>query len=463
MTMKGYQLEALGLPAGNTVELALKLVGKACTAGMKATDARDLVGRIARDPGAYLDDPHFGELAHALGDRVLFFEREAPAPYAVWGVGLDPGAIDQMKDASRLPVSHRGALMPDAHRGYGLPIGGVLATRNAVIPFAVGVDIACRMKLTVLDLAAEAIESDLSRLSAVLEEETRFGMGASFDEPHDHDVMDANWSVSPITKKLKDRAWHQLGTSGSGNHFVEFGTLTLEKDDLGLSAGTYLALLSHSGSRGAGANVAHHYSKLAESLHPELPRELRHLAWLDLSSEVGQEYWAAMELMGEYASANHAVIHRSILEALGAEALVQVENHHNFAWKEVHDAEELIVHRKGATPAGLGVLGVIPGSMADPGFVVRGKGNALSLESAAHGAGRQMSRTQANRELRWNEVNAKLSDRGVTLLSAGLDEAPFAYKDIEEVMSHQEDLVEIVARFDPKIVKMAPAGEPAED
>ncbi|MFU8802839.1 MAG: RtcB family protein [Bradymonadaceae bacterium] len=461
--MKGYQLEALGVPPGKTITLALKLVGKAIGAGLTVEDAQARLERIVESPMKYHDDEYFGAFARALGDRTPYAERGELAPWAIWGEGLDSGALQQMENASRLPIAHRGALMPDAHRGYGLPIGGVLATEGAVIPFAVGVDIACRMKLSVLDIPVDSLKDEISRLGAVLEGQTRFGMGSCFECPHDHPVMDRDWEISPVTRRLKDRARHQLGSSGSGNHFVEFGLLTLTEDELDLKAGTYLALLSHSGSRGAGANVANHFSKLAESLHPELPRELRHLAWLDLDSEAGQEYWAAMELMGEYASANHAVIHREIVAALGARVLTGVENHHNFAWKEIHDDREVIVHRKGATPAGDGVLGVIPGSMADPGFVVRGKGNALSLESAAHGAGRRMSRRQANRELDWTRVQQKLDDRGVTLLSAGLDEAPFAYKDIEEVMSHQDDLVHIVARFDPKIVKMAAPGEPPED
>ena len=160
----------------------------------------------------------------------------------------------------------------------------------------------------------------------------------------------------------------------------------------GLARGEYLALLSHSGSRGTGAQVAQHYSRLARELHPELPQELSHLAWLDLSTEAGQEYWAAMELMGRYAAANHALIHAHIARALGVEVRLDIENHHNFAWRERHrlpdgSEAEVIVHRKGATPAGVGVLGIIPGSMGTPGYVVRGKGVAASLNSAAHGAG----------------------------------------------------------------------------
>ncbi|MBU6401271.1 MAG: RtcB family protein [Verrucomicrobia bacterium] len=390
-----------------------------------------------------------------------------PVPYRRWGEGLESEAIQQIERACRLPVSVAGALMPDAHVGYGLPIGGVLATDNAVIPFGVGVDIACRMKLTVLDLPLGDLDQNQDRLRRAIEAETRFGVGAAFTHRRQHDVLDADWAVSPVTRQNRDRAWAQLGTSGSGNHFVEFGTFTVLDPAAGLATGPYLALLSHSGSRGTGAAVCDYYSKLAARLHRELPKELQRLAWLSLATTEGQEYWAAMELMGRYAAANHALIHRHIARHLGAQVLLDLENHHNFAWKERHRIggidRDVIVHRKGATPAGAGVLGIIPGSMASPGFVVRGRGNADSLNSAAHGAGRRMSRTAAEKTLSWKEANAVLRERGVTLISAGIDEAPMVYKDIHQVMAAQADLVEVLARFDPRLVKMAPSGERPED
>jgi len=390
------------------------------------------------------------------------------APYKVWGEGLEPDALNQMANACKLPVAAAGALMPDAHVGYGLPIGGVLATRNAVIPYAVGVDIACRMKMSVLDLSLDALDTQAPRLTSAIDRETRFGVGGSFKQKRAHDVMDADWRVTPVTTGLKDRAWAQLGTSGSGNHFVEFGKLTVMNDAAGLAPGEYVALLSHSGSRGAGAAIAAHYSKLAKKLHPELPAELANLAWLDLDTEAGQEYWAAMELMGRYAAANHALIHRHIARNLGVEVRLDLENHHNFAWRERHrlpggSTADVIVHRKGATPAGAGVLGIIPGSMGTPGYVVRGRGSDASLHSAAHGAGRRMSRTAAKKQFRWEDAMAFLRERNVTLISAGLDEVPMAYKNIDEVMAAQQDLVEPLARFDPRLVKMAPAGERPED
>jgi len=334
------------------------------------------------------------------------------------------------------------------------------------------VDIACRMKMTVLDIPLRDLEHKQDRLTRAIERETRFGVGASFKHRRQHEVMDADWSVSPVTDKSKDRAWSQLGTSGSGNHFVEFGVFTAHEPIAsagqdGLPAGTYVALLSHSGSRGTGAAVCDHYSKLAFAQFKDLPNELKRLAWLSLDSQEGQEYWHAMELMGRYAAANHACIHRHIAENLGAQVLLDLENHHNFAWKEQHVIDgmerEVIVHRKGATPAGAGVLGIIPGSMATPGFVVSGKGNSESLHSASHGAGRAMSRKAANEKFNWKDVNRFLRQQGVTLISAGLDEVPMAYKNIRDVMAAQRDLVTVLGEFMPSLVKMAPSGERPED
>jgi tRNA-splicing ligase RtcB (3'-phosphate/5'-hydroxy nucleic acid ligase) len=397
-------------------------------------------------------------------------ERTRLAPWRQWGEGLEAEAVKQMANACALPVALAGALMPDAHVGYGLPIGGVLATDNAVIPYAVGVDIACRMKLTVYDRKANMIAGQRDRLANIIESETRFGMGCEFKVRREHQVMDEDWSVSPVTKRLRDKAWFQLGTSGTGNHFVEFGALSVDAEQamaLGLEPGEYLALLSHSGSRGAGAQVCEFYSKRAMALHEQLPKELKQLAWLSLADADGQEYWAAMSLMGLYAAANHALIHRHIARKLGMDPILEIENHHNPAWKDLCEIEgemrEVIVHRKGATPAGTGVLGIIPGSMASPGFVVRGKGSHESLCSASHGAGRVMSRTKALQSFTWSATGKLLAERGVELLSAGLDEVPGVYKDIHLVMSAQTDLVEVLGRFDPKLVKMCPAGDRAED
>jgi len=382
--------------------------------------------------------------------------------YKTWGNDIDPEARSQMDAAISLPVSLAGALMADAHVGYGLPIGGVLATDNAVIPYGVGVDIACRMMVTIFDVPPNVLKAEHDLYTSAIERNTRFGVGSEWKERKDHDVMDEDWSVSPVTAELKDKAHRQLGTSGSGNHFVEFGEVTFDEDALGLKAGSYLALLSHSGSRGTGAAVADYYTRLAKQLHPELVGHERNLAWLDADDE-GAEYWAAMELMGKYASANHHVIHESIIRFLRHPVLKQIENHHNFAWREKHQGRDVIVHRKGATPAGKGVLGIIPGSMGTPGFIVEGLGNPTSLNSTSHGAGRRMSRKAAMKSFTWKETKEFLQRQGVELLSAGLDEVPWAYKNINDVMNAQLDLARPLARFMPRLVKMAPSGERPED
>ncbi|MCB0335786.1 MAG: RtcB family protein, partial [Bdellovibrionales bacterium] len=368
----------------------------------------------------------------------------------------------QMSNACELPVSVAGALMPDAHVGYGLPIGGVLATRGAVVPYAVGVDIACRVRVSIVDYPADSFASKIPSMKDAIESETRFGMGAQFKLRRNHGVMDLNWGVTSITKKIKEGAWNQLGTSGSGNHFVEFGEIDLLENFQALPKGRYTAFVSHSGSRGAGAQVARYYSELARAQHPKLPKRLQHLAWLDLDGD-GQEYWEAMELMGAYAQANHELIHEQVLDRLGFEVLCVVENHHNFAWKEQWAGQQVIVHRKGATPAGKGVLGYIPGTMIDPGFLVEGLGNSAALNSSAHGAGRLMSRTQARKTTSRHRLEQIVQERSVELLSAGLDESPHAYKDIERVIRAQHDLVRIIGKFFPRVVKMAPEGERAED
>ena len=463
--MNSRQLEKLGVPRDCVKEAIAAIQAVMRSGTIKGKEVKTRIKAVLENPEGFGADVDFGAFARALIDD-REFTRSEPVAYRTWGEeGIDPGAHVQMRQACSVPVATGGALMADAHFGYGLPIGGVLACENAVIPYAVGVDIACRMKLSVLDSAPATLESKVAAYEQSLERGTRFGVGSRHEKPKSHAVMDQDWAVTRITRERKDVAWKQLGTSGSGNHFAEFGLLTLSEPqpDVGLEAGEYVALLSHSGSRGAGAAVCSTYSAIARTKLPGKYEDLQRLAWLDLDSEAGQEYWAAMNLMGDYAAANHDVIHRTIAKLLGATIIAGVENHHNFAWKEVHGGREVIVHRKGATPAAAGQLGVIPGSMADPAFLVRGNGVADSLDSASHGAGRRMSRKQAKDTYNWNAVKNDLATRGVRVLSAGADEVPGVYKDIRDVMNRQADLVEVLARFDPKIVKMAGDGSRAED
>jgi len=462
--MNSRQLQKLGVPEA-CVKSAIAAIQIAMKAGdRKGKQIKQLIKSALERPEDYTGDEHFGQFAKdVIADRE--FVRPEPIAYRTWGNEIDEASHAQMRQACGVPMAAGAALMPDAHVGYGLPIGGVLALEGAVIPYAVGVDIACRMKLSVLDLPPSTLDDKFNLYREALDGGTRFGIGSAHEKPQDHPVMDQDWSITRITREKKDLAWSQLGTSGSGNHFVNFGVLELpvRDDELGLDAGQYVAMMSHSGSRGTGSAVCSTYSGIARSQLPAKYDDLAYLAWLSLDSEAGQEYWAAMNLMGDYAAANHDVIHRLVSKLLGARIIAGVENHHNFAWKEVHGGRELIVHRKGATPAGDGVLGVIPGSMASPAFVVRGRGNADSLNSASHGAGRRMSRKKAKDKYNWKAVQKDLEKKGVKVLSAGADEVPGVYKDIEDVMREQANLVAIVARFDPRIVKMCSDGSQAED
>jgi len=390
--------------------------------------------------------------------------REKPVPYQAWGREyIDDGALEQMTNAAKLPIAVAGALMPDAHVGYGLPIGGVLATDNVVIPYAVGVDIACRMRMTIFSVKPHMIKQQKDRFKKALTEHTLFGAGKQWRDKKraDHHVMDdPAWKETGFLNSLKNKAHDQLGTSGSGNHFVEWGSFTIENDDdkFGLDAGEYLALLSHSGSRGLGYQIADRYSKIAMDYHPNLDSSVKHLAWLPLDWDMGREYWLSMELAGQYAAANHAVIHERLAKAINQKPAIVVENHHNFAWKEMikvdGEQKEVIVHRKGATPAGNGVLGIIPGSMGDAGYVVRGKGNNSAINSASHGAGRLMSRSKARTSITKSMQKKYLKERDITLIGGDLDESPQAYKRIEDVIAAQSELVDIIGEFKPIIVRM---------
>ena len=461
LKLTGKELRAIGYPEGPIISLAMNIMEKNFK-HLAKEDALEILGSVLQSPNQYADDGVLGKIAEALlpkptveGDELPLAEKGIE--FNVFGAEqIEEGALHQMNTAARLPVAVAGALMPDAHHGYGLPIGGVLATENAVIPYGVGVDIGCRMCLSVFDINPKELIDREAYFTRELNEATLFGSGAIFQKPVDHEVMDRKeFDELGLLKHLQPRAWKQLGSSGSGNHFVEWGVVEIKEKDavLGIEAGNYVGLLSHSGSRGLGATVAAHFTKLAKEKR-RLPGDAVNLAWLSMDEQEGIEYWMAMNLAGDYASACHHIIHQKIAKQLGRQPLKMVENHHNFAWKEMWEGKEVIVHRKGATPAGLDVLGIIPGSMATPGFIVKGKGQMASINSASHGAGRKMSRTAALKSVTQTQLNEILAKQGVKLLGGGLDEAPFAYKDIYEVMKAQTSLVDAVGIFHPKIVKM---------
>lgn len=372
------------------------------------------------------------------------------------GKNIESSVRQQMEVAMSLPISVQGALMPDAHTGYELPIGAVLAAKNSVIPYAVGVDIGCRMALSIIDANAGYLKANSYQLKQLLKDYTHFGTEGHLDFKQEHAILDdIRFKETALLQKLHGKAVKQLGSSGSGNHFVEFGLLQLQDNNaMALPEGTYLALLSHSGSRGLGANIAMHYTGIAME-YCKLPREAKSLAWLDMDSAAGQEYWLSMNLAGDYAKACHDAIHYNLLKALGLKAITKIENHHNFAWKQIlENGEEVIVHRKGATPAAKRELGIIPGSMTTPAYVVSGKGNPQSLASAAHGAGRAMSRKRAKELMTVSNMKKSLANAGVTLIGGSVEENSTAYKDIETVMQAQKEVVHIEGIFHPKIVRM---------
>jgi tRNA-splicing ligase RtcB (3'-phosphate/5'-hydroxy nucleic acid ligase) len=464
--MNGKHIAKLGF-MGADIGLALAAATSRENAGLDRDDVLNELRSVQANPADYGVGVYAGLATSLLAKQAkdeLHAQgalRPEPLSYRIWGAELiEPGALAQMNTAMRLPISRAGALMPDAHVGYGLPIGGVLATEGTVIPYGVGVDIGCSMRLSVYPVAPATL--DTRGAVGLLQKHTRFGAGVGWDkrERLDHEVLDdATWDAQPLLRHLHDKAANQLGTSGSGNHFAEFGTFTLPAAQDGLEAGTYLALLTHSGSRGFGAQVAGHFTRLAEGLHPQLDVSANKLAWLDLGSQEGQDYWTAMTLAGQYALANHEQIHARMAKALGEAPALSVWNSHNLAWKQVVNGQELIVHRKGATPAAAGQLGLIPGSMADPAYLVRGRGVPGALESASHGAGRQMGRKAAEKAIAKADWKAYLADRGVTLLGGGVDEAPQAYKRVEDVIAAQADLVEVLGQFQPQVVRMDTGNE----
>lgn len=433
--MQASELRKIGFPNGPVLQKAQQACGNLAGQGHDKEEIREIMESVQNTPGLFGDVDPVQELVETYQEWLDRKPREEPVDYTVWG-DVDEQAIQQMDNACRLPIAVKGAIMPDGHLGYGLPIGGVLATKDAIIPGAVGYDIGCRMQLSVTSIQ-EKPDKDL--LCTLLDEETAFGRGASFDNSRDHEVMEEiDWGDLPVDI---DKGWHQLGSSGSGNHFAEWGWVD-----------GHLALLTHSGSRGPGWNVSQHFMDIAEERCAQLPDEMRGLSWLSLDSDAGQAYLQSMRQMGDYASACHDVIHDSILRRLGCPVIDRIENHHNFAWIE----DGYVVHRKGATPSSEGEIGIVPGTMCDPSYIVCGRGNEAAMDSSAHGAGRRMSRTEARKRYDQDYIEKVLQLRDVELLSAGVDEAPGAYKSIHNVMGDQRELVAPIGMFHPWIVKMAP-------
>jgi len=375
-------------------------------------------------------------------------------PVHVWTDDVEGEALKQLGNVARLPFVFRHvAAMPDVHTGIGATVGSVIPTRGAIIPAAVGVDIGCGMGAVRLSLGAADLPDKLARVRGVIEAAVPVG----FDQ---HDPRDAlGHAARPFARAL-DRiverhpqlatmqkgfaeTWvRQLGSLGGGNHFIE---VCRDEEDR-------VWVLLHSGSRGIGNAIGRYFIERAREHCLRLDRRLpdRDLAWLDEGTPLFDDYVAAVGWAQDYAAANRREMTGLVLEAL-ARVLPPfvatdeaINCHHNYVERERHFGESVLVTRKGAIRAGAGELGIIPGSMGARSYIVRGKGNAESFSSCAHGAGRRMSRTEAKR--RFSRADLERQTAGVECRKdAGvIDEIPGAYKDIDEVMANQTDLVEVV-------------------
>src|ERR1700754_3602638 len=301
LKLKSKDIRAIGYPEGPVISIAMNVMEKKFKFE-KEDIVMNLLRSILASPIEYENDAVLGLIAQQLLPKTgpegmeISLNKTGVAFNIFGNEQIGPEAINQMYQAAKLPVAGAGALMPDAHSGYGLPIGGVLATDNAVIPYGVGVDIGCRMCLSVFDIDPKELLQKEAYFTRELKQATLFGGGRQFDQTASHEVLDrTEFDLIPMLKRLQGRAARQLGSSGSGNHFVEFGEVDIEEEDavLGLKAGKYLGLLSHSGSRALGASIADYYTRIARQKR-RLPGQVNNLAWLDLNEQEGCEYWIAM-------------------------------------------------------------------------------------------------------------------------------------------------------------------------
>jgi tRNA-splicing ligase RtcB len=375
--------------------------------------------------------------------KVITTERH---PIKLWCDDIEEGALQQARNLANLPFIHGWiAIMPDSHRGYGMPIGGVMATDGVIVPNAVGVDIGCGMNAvhtsrTIADLDVETLKEIMGRV--------RGRIPVGFNHHPDRQQWEGFDRAPdiPIIQQELSSARRQLGTLGGGNHFIEF-----QADEQG-----DVWVMLHSGSRNFGLKTANVYHKLAQQLcerwHVQLPD--KDLAFLPMDDCAGREYFKAMSFCLEFAQESRANMMRSIMQAVNmcvhAEQIEEVNIHHNYAAMENHHGKNVLVHRKGATRARSGEIGIIPGSMGSMSYIVRGLGNPESFNSCSHGAGRRMGRKEAERTLVLADEQKRMEGIVHGLRNvADLDEAPGAYKDIDAVMDQQKDLVEIVVRLRP--------------
>jgi tRNA-splicing ligase RtcB (3'-phosphate/5'-hydroxy nucleic acid ligase) len=377
-------------------------------------------------------------------------------PIKLWVSELESGAMEQARNLANLPYAYKHiALMPDCHQGFGMPIGGVLATKEVIIPNAVGVDIGCGMCATQTTL--QDVEFNLLK---IILKDIRELIPLGFKHHKtamDHALMPdpANFfDVIPVVEREFERARYQLGTLGGGNHFIE-----IQKGSDGL-----IWVMVHSGSRNIGKQVADHYNRVATELNlkwkSKVPKSAQ-LAYLYLSSNEGQQYIREMNYCIEFAYANRKIMMDNVLKVLeyhfgnSFRSGPMINIAHNYANIEKHFGNDVMVHRKGATKASKETIGIIPGSQGSNSYIVKGKGNTDSFESCSHGAGRTMGRKEAIRKLNLKEEIQKLDKKGILHAirnQSDLEEATSAYKDISVVMNNQKDLVEVLTELQPLAV-----------
>jgi tRNA-splicing ligase RtcB len=383
----------------------------------------------------------------------------------VWGIP-DPDSVQQMVRCAVEGSTKRACLMADHHKGYSQPIGGVLAYRDMVSPSGVGYDIACGNKAVRTTLKIEDVRASIPALADRIAQNIEFGIGRKNPKPVDHPLFEsATWKEVPQLQSLKDLARRQLGTVGAGNHYVDVFVEEATGD-------VWIGV--HFGSRGFGHKTASGFLNLAHGRKfDDKPRgdSMDQLPTLiPAHSPLGEAYTAAMKLAGKYAYAgrDHVVDH--VLELLGTRETYTVHNHHNFAWKERHEGEEVYVIRKGATPCFPGQESFIGGSMGDISVIVAGRDGKearQALYSTVHGAGRIMSRTQAAGKMNWRKkrrtggaisperMSRAVRDFGVELRGGGPDEAPFVYRKLREVLAAHAESLHILHVLRPVIVVMA--------
>ena len=371
----------------------------------------------------------------------------------LWLDEVEDSCMEQIIALASLPYAfHHIAIMPDAHAGKGMPIGGVLATKGVVVPNAVGVDIGCGMCAVKTNLKAEElVRKDLTGVMSHIRATIPLGMEHQRTAVEESLMPDLELDDMPFLRDKKKKILKEIGTLGGGNHFIE-----IQKDT---ATGDVWAMI-HSGSRHMGLLVAQHYNKMAETLCERWHSDIQPgLAFLPIDEAAGKDYMREMNYCKELAFANRRAMMQQVMEGFrkirpNVEFEPVINIAHNYAAFENHYGENVIVHRKGATRAYAGEIGIIPGSMGTRSYIVEGLGNPESFMSCSHGAGRKLSRSEAFRTLDLAEECRKMDDSGIIhgLRKNGLDEAPGAYKDIETVMSLESDLVKPIVELAPLAV-----------